>query len=108
MKLVIAVIQGSDAESVLDALVSAGHRATQISSAGGYLRESNVTLLIGADDAAVTDVVDLVEKNSTARRRFVNPLMPFAPVTSEHDDSSVRVGASVFIVKVNRVERLTG
>lgn len=108
MRLVIAIVQGSDAEDILDALSEAGHRATQITSAGGYLRESNVTLLMGVEDDTVSDVVKLVEQNTTARKRFVNPLMPFAPVATGADESSVRVGASVFIVPVSRFERLTG
>ena len=108
MKLILAVIQASDEESVVDALVHRGYRVTVISSAGGYLRESNVTLLIGVDNPDVAKVVGIVERNSTARHRFVNPLMPFAPFTGTHDDSSVRVGASVFIVNVSRFERLTG
>ena len=108
MKLIFAVIQASDVDSVLKALAAAGHHATQITSAGGYLREVNVTLLIGVDKADVPAVVQLVEKNSTARHRFVNPLMPFAPVVASDDDSSVRVGASVFVVNVSRFERLTG
>lgn len=107
MKLVITVVQGSDAENILDALTEQGYRATQITSAGGFLREINVTLLVGVDDAEVPTVVDIVERNSTARRKFVNPLMPFAPVGNSQD-SSVRVGASVFIVNVSRFVRLTG
>lgn len=108
MKLIIAIVQGSDVEAIIDAINAAGHRATQISSAGGYLRESNVTLLMGVDEKDIPSVIDLVEKNSTARRKFVNPLMPFAPVASAADESSVRVGASVFIVNVSRFARLTG
>lgn len=108
MKLVIAVVQSTDVDAVLHALVSAGYRATQITSAGGYLRESNVTLLICVDTDDVPAVVSLVEQHSTARQRFVNPLMPVAPVAAGNDESSVRVGASVFIVNVSRFERLTG
>jgi uncharacterized protein YaaQ len=107
MKLVIAVVQDTDAESLLDALTAKGYPATQITSAGGFLREVNVTLLIGVDDPDIPVVVDIVERNSTARRKFVNPLMPFAPVVTS-EDSSVRVGASVFIVNVSRFVRLAG
>lgn len=107
MKLVIAVVQDTDAEDIMDVLGESGYRVTQITSAGGFLREVNVTLLIGVEDADVPAVVDIVERNSTARRKFVNPLMPFAPVSTA-GDSSVRVGASVFIVNVSRFVRLTG
>lgn len=109
MKLVIAVVQGADAEPVLDALVEAGFRATQISSAGGYLRESNVTFLIGVDDSDVPTVAQIVERNVSVRKRFVNPLMPFAFLSASSGDDSadeVRVGANVFVVPVRRFVRL--
>lgn len=111
MKLVIAIVQASDADEILDALVEKSINATQITSAGGFLREPNVTLLIGVDDAAVHTVIDIVDRNSNARRMFVNPLMPMAPIPeSEHfrgDTTLVRVGASVFVVDVERFFRLT-
>ena len=107
MKLVIAVVQDTDAEKIMEVLGKHGYSVTEITSAGGFLRETNVTLLIGVDAADVPAVVDIVERNSTARRKFVNPLMPFAPVRTG-EDSSVRVGASVFIVNVSRFVRLRG
>lgn len=109
MKLVIAVVQGADAEAVLDALIEAGYRATQISSAGGYLRESNVTFLVGVDDEDVPHVAQIVERNVSARKRFVNPLMPFAFLSSSqgHDSADeVRIGANVFVVPIRRFVRL--
>jgi uncharacterized protein YaaQ len=111
MKLVIAVIQGTDAERLLDALTSSGFRATQISSAGGFLRESNVTLLIGVDDEQVDDVRTLIDKNAHSRRRFVNPLMPIAGAGEMYAANPVEVtvgGANVFVVSVSRYERLGG
>jgi uncharacterized protein YaaQ len=109
MKLVIAVIQGTDAERLLEALTSNGFRATQISSAGGFLRESNVTLLIGVDDDQVDAVRELIDKNAHSRRRFVNPLMPVAGAGEMYATSPVEVtvgGANVFVVSVSRYERL--
>ena len=67
-----------------------------------------MTLLIGAEDEEVPGVVNIIEENSKARRKFVNPLMPFAPVGGDDDESSVRVGATVFIMNISRFERLTG
>lgn len=111
MKLIIAVVQDSDVDDILDALTDAGITATQITSAGGFLREPNVTLLIGVDEAHVKTAIDIVDKNSNARRMFVNPLMPVAPIPdSEHfrnDSTSVRVGASVFVLNVERFVRMT-
>lgn len=109
MKLVIAVIQGTDAERLLDALTSNGFRATQVNSAGGFLRESNVTLLIGVEDRNVNRVCELIDKNAHSRRRFVNPLMPIAGAGEMYTANPVEVtvgGANIFVVPVSRYERL--
>ena len=76
MKLVIAVVQGKDVDELLRGLTSEGYRATQISSAGGFLRESNVTLLIGVDADQVASVQRIIQANCHSRTTFVNPLMP--------------------------------
>jgi uncharacterized protein YaaQ len=109
MKLVIAVVQGNDAEPLLAALVDKGYRATQINSAGGFLRERNVTLLIGVSDDDVDDVREIVRNNCHSRTRFVNPLMPIVEPGEFYIPNPVEVmvgGATMFVVNVERYERL--
>ena len=109
MKLVIAVVQGNDAEQLLAALTRQGYRATQINSAGGFLRERNVTLLIGVRDDDVADVQEIVRANCHSRTRFVNPLMPIVEPGEFYIPSPVEVlvgGATVFVVNIERYERL--
>jgi uncharacterized protein YaaQ len=109
MKLVIAVVQGNDAEPLLAALTQRGFRATQINSAGGFLRERNVTLLIGVQDAHVPDVQEIVRNNCHSRTRFVNPLMPIVEPGEFYIPNPVEVlvgGATMFVVAVERYERL--
>jgi len=109
MKLIFAVVQGTDAERLLDALTSQGYRATQINSAGGFLRESNVTLMIGVEDDEVRSVQEIIDRNAHSRRRFVNPLMPIAGVGEMYAGGPVEVtvgGANIFVVPVSRYERL--
>lgn len=112
MKLVIAVVQDSDVDDILEALMDSGFSVTQVLSAGGFLREANVTLLIGAEDERVAEAIAAVDMHSNARRMFVNPLMPMAPVPDsdlyQNNSDSVRVGASVFVVNVRRFVRLSG
>jgi uncharacterized protein YaaQ len=109
MKLVIAVVQGKDAEALLGALTEQGHRATQINSAGGFLRESNVTLLIGVGESDVAGVLDIIRENCHSRTRFVNPLMPIMEPGEFYVPNPVEVmvgGAAVFVLAVSRYERL--
>lgn len=109
MKLVIAVVQGKDANDLLSALTADGFGATQISSAGGFLRESNVTLLIGVDDADVPAVQRIIQANCHSRTHFVNPLMPIVEPGESLMPAPVEVpvgGATVFVLGVQRFERL--
>lgn len=108
MKLVIAVVQGKDADALLSALVGAGYRATQVNSSGGFLRESNVTLLIGVEDHDVPKVRLIIQENCHSRTHFVNPLMPIVEPGESVLPAPVEVpvgGATIFVVGVRRFER---
>jgi len=109
MKLVFAVIQGKDAESLLTALRASGYRSTQINSAGGFLREDNVTVLVGVEDAYVPDVLRLIEENCYTRTQYVNPLLPIMEPGEFYVPNPVEVqvgGATVFVLNVRRWERV--
>lgn len=110
MKLVIAVVQGNDAHSLLEALAAEGVRATQINSAGGFLRESNVTIMMGVADDEVERVRTIVRENCHPRTRFVNPLMPIADSGAVTAASPVEVmvsGAMVFVLPVLYYEQIS-
>lgn len=109
MKLVIAVVQEKDADGLLRALTDRGFRATRVNSSGGFLRERNVTLLIGVQESYVTDVVRIIRQNCHARTQFVNPLMPILEPGEFYVASPVEVqvgGATVFVLGVERYERI--
>lgn len=108
MKLVIAVVQGKDVDELLSVLVDKGFRATQVNSSGGFLRESNVTLLIGVEDNDVVTVREIIQTNCHSRTRFVNPLMPLIEPGEAMISAPVEVpvgGATVFVLGVQRFER---
>ena len=109
MKLIFAVVQGSDAEPLLTNLTRAGYRATQINSHGGFLRDRNVTLVIGVQDDQVVEVKDIVRANCHSRARFVNALMPIIEPGEFYIPSPVEVmvgGATLLVLNVERYERL--
>ncbi|HWV25573.1 MAG TPA: cyclic-di-AMP receptor, partial [Thermomicrobiales bacterium] len=95
--------------TLLEALADAGIRATQINSAGGFLGESNVTMMMGVEDHEVARVRSIIRDNCHPRTRFVNPLMPIAEVPQMPVTSQVEVlvgGATMFVVPILRYERL--
>lgn len=109
MKLVFAVVQGKDAEGLTDALRASGYRFTQVNSAGGFLREQNVTIMVGVDDRAVPEVLRVVKQNCYSRTQYVNPLLPVIEPGEFYVPNPVEVqvgGATVFVLNVKHFERM--
>ena len=109
MKLIVAVVQGKDADRLVQALTARGFRATRIDSTGGFLRESNVTLLIGVQEAYAPEVMRIVRENSYTRTRFVNPLMPIVEPGEFFVSQAIEAhegGAVCFVLTIERYERI--
>lgn len=110
MKLIFAVIQGKDSDALLTALRESGYRSTQINSAGGFLRENNVTVLVGVDDQYVPDILRIVQENCYTRTQYVNPLLPIMEPGEFYVPDPVEVqvgGATVFVLNVRYSERIS-
>jgi uncharacterized protein YaaQ len=109
MKLIVAVLHVKDADGLLRSLASRGFGATTIDSSGGLLRQGNVTLLIGVQEALVADALALIKRHTQVRSRYVNPLLPVAEPGEIYVSNPVEVqvgGATVFVVSVERYERI--
>ncbi len=105
----VAIVHNEDAGALVDALLERGHRTTRLHSSGGFLKQSNATIVVGAEDEAVDEVLAIVRENCTSRTQVVNPMPPimepgefFMPYPLEVEVG----GATVFVVPVERVERL--
>ena len=109
MKLVIAVVQDKDRRRVTDALLERGYKFTNVASTGGFLREGNVTFLIGVEEAQVDEVIATIGAHSKTREQFINVFPPTIEPIGTCIPSPVKVqvgGATVFVVDVERFERL--
>lgn len=94
MKLVIAVVQDPDADETVEALVKAGFSATRIASTGGFLKAGNATLLVGAEDDRIEQIIGLIKDHASTRTEMTG------------GDGEARVGgAIVFVTPVDRFER---
>jgi len=109
MKLVVAIVHNEDAGALVDALLEREHRATRLHSSGGFLKQSNATIIVGIDDDRVEEILGIVRDTCTARTQTVNPMPPimepgefFMPYPLEVEVG----GATVFILPVERFERL--
>ena len=107
MKLIIAIINRDDANAVTQNLSKNGFSSTRLSTTGGFLLASNVTLLIGVKDDQVQAAIDAIRERSHSRKQMVPTItemsygfMPVMPV-------EVTVGgATIFVVDVEWFERL--
>ncbi|WP_343075989.1 cyclic-di-AMP receptor [Armatimonas rosea] len=108
VKLVIAVVHDRDRGKISESLLRNGFKFTKIGSTGGFLREGNITLLIGADDKDVERVLGLINEASKSRKQYVNVLPPDAGPVGTFIPSPVEVevgGAIAWVVDVERFER---
>ena len=107
MKLVIAVVNRDDANTVTQNLSKKGFYSTKLASSGGFLLAGNITLLIGVEEEKVQDVIDIIREHSHSRKQLI-------PATTEVGMNYISAmpvevtvgGAIVFVVDVERFERV--
>ena len=109
MKLVVAIVHNEDAGALMDALLEREYRATRLHSSGGFLKQSNATVMVGVEEPQVEEVLAIVRESCHARTQIVNPMPPimepgefFMPYPLEVEVG----GATVFVLPVERFERL--
>ena len=109
MKLVVAIVHSEDAGVLVDALLEHEFRATRLQSSGGFLKQSNATVILGVDDDHVDAVIEVIRETCNARTQVVNPMPPimepgefFMPYPLEVEVG----GATVFVLPVDRFERI--
>jgi uncharacterized protein YaaQ len=105
--MILAVVQERDAEAAVAVLREHNFGVTQIASTGGFLRDGNVTLLIGVPERRVEEAVDLLRGECHRRTEFRATALPtgtgFAPPAGYFEYEVG--GAVVFVLSVERLER---
>jgi uncharacterized protein YaaQ len=95
--MMLAIIQRIDADQAIDALTRAGLRVTVISSIGSFLREGNVTLLLGLAHADVEIAARILSVQCSQRTQFMNaaPFIPAAGLSQVITPVEVQVGGAI-------------
>ena len=107
MKLLITIVQDQDVPILLDTLMQEGYSATKLASTGGFLRVGNTTLLIGVEDEKVESALALSKKVSKKREQYeLDPMAPLSSAVLPKMDKVTVGGAIVFIVDVERFEKM--
>ncbi len=108
MKLVVAIINSDDVNSVMSNLTKEGYSATKLNTSGGFLRAGNITLLIGVDAKKVDDVVNIIGKHSSQRKKIM-------PVNSTYIGETMLTsmpvevtvgGATIFVLDVEQFYKI--
>ncbi|MGB9302040.1 MAG: cyclic-di-AMP receptor [Anaerolineae bacterium] len=108
MKLIISIVHRDDVDTLLKALTDGGHKATLISTTGGFLREGNATVFIGTENEHVEEILSLVKENCHKRTRYLSPIVPVTEPSEFYIPEPVELevgGATVFVADVERHER---
>ena len=67
MKLIFAIVNKDDSNTVSTALTKAGVSVTKLATTGGFLQAGNTTFLVGTEDERVDDVLGIIEKHCKKR-----------------------------------------
>ena len=73
MKLIIMIVQDSDALKLIDALIDDGIGVTKMSTTGGFLRRGNTTLMVGIEDAQTDNTLKIIENCCKKRTKMIMP-----------------------------------
>ena len=84
----MTILRKKDCDLVTQELVKADFRVTRVASTGGFLRQGNVTLLIGTDEEKVESALEIIRTNV------------------ENSDSPDQARATVFVLNVAQYEQL--
>ncbi len=103
MKLIVVIVQDTDANALIKALGKERLEVTKLASTGGFLREGNTTLLIGVEEERMETVKTILKETCRSRKRLVMPTAPVAeqpePMLSEPVEVPVG-GAIAFVVNI--------
>jgi uncharacterized protein YaaQ len=109
VKLLVAIVHTEDAGHLVDGLLEREFRATRLHSSGGFLKQSNATVILGVEDDQVDAALAVIRENCHSRTQLVNPMPPimepgefFLPYPLEVEVG----GATVFVMPVERFERI--
>lgn len=104
-RLIVAIVNNSDAEHLVEVLRDDGHRLTEVPSFGGFMHTDNTTLLIGVEDEkSEKAVLEIFERECSAREVEVPAEMrdraADLPPVVRHG------GATIFLVELGGIVRV--
>ncbi len=108
MKLVVTIIHDRDKSKISEALLRNNFKFTKLASTGGFLRDGNVTFLIGVEAKRLDELINVIKDSCKTREQYANFVPPDAGPIGVFMPSPVKVlvgGAVIFVMDVERFER---
>jgi uncharacterized protein YaaQ len=87
--MIIIIMRDSDDETMIQALLQNEYRVTRMSSTGGFLKQGNVTLLVGVKEERLQGALQLVRETCATL-----------------DDSDEQHRATIFVVDMPHFEQV--
>lgn len=106
MKMITAIVNKKDSESVCEALAESGCAFTKMASTGGLLTSGNLTLMIGTDDEKVSEIIELIRTHSTKRTARVSSRIRRGAPKGNIPSKVTVGGATIFVCEVDRFQKL--
>ncbi len=102
--LLIAVVQGQDADVAIQSLQDGGFGVTRLPSVGGFLGRKNATLMIGVEAKDAAKAIELLNETCRQRVAFIAVPMESAPLPMPAPTPITIGGANVFSLEVEHFE----
>ena len=110
MKMIYAIVRNDNEDDVVTQLTQHHYSVTRLSTTGGFLRKGNTTLMIGADDEKVDEVISLIKQECGQHQKLTGN-MPYISGTTMVNYATMPMhvevgGATIFVVNVERYEKI--
>ena len=107
MKLVYAIVRNDNEDDVISQLTQQHYSVT---TTGGFLKKGNTTLMIGAEDDKVQEVIDII-KQECGQHQKLTVNMPYISGTTMVNYATMPMnvevgGATIFVIDVDRYEKI--
>ena len=102
--LLIAVVQGQDADNAIQTLADAGFGVTRLPSVGGFLGRKNATLMLGVSAEKAEEAIEILNQTCRQRVAFIAVPMENAPLPMPAPTPVTIGGANVFTLEVDHYE----
>lgn len=108
MKLLIAVVNKSDAKTLTKELMKGGFLVTKLASSGGFLKIGTSTLLIGTNAERAPKAIDIIKSVCKEHKYDSSKVVREyrSAIENEIGKEIVVGGATIFIVEMEQIIKI--